>query len=326
MMWKTCRGVLLILGIVASAVAEEQILTLTSENDLYTYTGDAYYTNGMRASWLDASFRPPAFAEALVEQIPWMNSTAPMLVNYSIGQSMFTPPDITIAAPQPAERPWAGFLYGTMGLAQGNRDVVDELELTVGWVGPGAMAEQAQEFIHNLWAYRTPKGWDNQLDDEPALNLALQRRWPTFGEVEVIGTAFYLSPHIGAAVGNVDTHAAVGATLRWDSDASAVVDNPLRVRPAPAGTGYFQTPQTPVFSLFVGGEGRAVAHNIFLDGNTFGSSPCVRKKNVVADVQAGMMLTYKRFQVGYTAVYRMHEFFGQKNGQVFGAVSLAVKF
>jgi len=38
------------------------------------------------------------------------------------------------------------------------------------------------------------------------------------------------------------------------------------------------------------------------------------------------MLTYNRYQVGYTTVYRTPEFAGQDNGQWFGALSLGVKF
>lgn len=321
-------GFVLITGLLLGGpvLAREQILTLNSENDLYTGTGDAYYTNGARAAWLDADFRPPALIEELAERLPFFDPANPMVVQYSIGQNLYTPEDITIAAPQPNDRPWAGYLYGSIGITEGNRKVVNDMELSLGWVGPGALGEQTQKFVHQVVGARRPNGWANQLHDEPALNLSLQRRWPTFGELDVGPTRVTLAPHVGIAAGNVYTHAATGLTLRWDSDKDAVLDNPVRVRPAPPGTGYFQTSQTPILSLFTGVEGRAVARNIFLDGNTFGSSPSVDKKALVADLQAGAMVTYKRFQLGYTAVYRSPEFYGQKNGQVFGAISLAIKF
>ena len=308
------------------AMATEQILTVNTENDSYTNSGDDNYTNGLRVAWLDASFKPPAVAEWLADQLPVLDATKPMLVQYSLGQNMYTPKDITRATAQPNDRPWAGFLYGSMALTSGDREQVDDVELNVGIVGPSALAGEAQRLIHRLGDYRKPRGWDNQLHDEPALNLMMQRRWPTLWEATVADTAFYLSPHVGAAVGNVYTHAATGVTLRWDSRADAVIDNPMRVRPSPPGTGYFQTSPHPVVSLFVGAEGRAVARNIFLDGNTFRDSPHVNKKNLVADLQAGTMLTYDRFQAGYTVVYRTQEFYGQPSGEMFGGFNFAVKF
>lgn len=308
------------------AQAREQILTLASENDLYTGSGDAYYTNGARAAWLDADFDPPWLADWLVQRLPFMDATAPMVVQYGLGQNLYTPQDITLAAPQSADRPWAAYLYGSVGITEGTRARVNDLELSVGWVGPGALGEPTQKLVHDLVGARTPQGWDNQLHDEPTINLSFQRRWPTFAEVPLRDSQVTLAPHVGVALGNVYTHGAGGLTLRWDSDKDAVVDNPVRVRPSLPGTGYFQSPSHPVLTLFAGAEGRAVARNIFLDGNTFGSSPNVDKKPLVADLQAGAVLTYKRLQVGYTAVYRTPEFYGQKNGQVFGAITLGVKF
>ncbi|MCP5405549.1 MAG: lipid A deacylase LpxR family protein [Pseudomonadaceae bacterium] len=306
--------------------AREQILTLSSENDFYTNSGDAYYTNGARAAWLDADFEPPWFADWLVQRMPLMDATAPMLVQYSIGQNLYTPSDITIATPQPHDRPWAAHLYATMGITEGTRDEVNDLELSVGWVGPGALGEPTQKLVHGWVNARTPQGWDNQLKDEPAINIAFQRRWPTWAGVTLADSRVTLAPHVGAALGNVDTHAAAGLTLRWDSDKDAVVDNPVRVRPSLPGTGYFQSPSHPVLTWFTGLEMRGVARNLFLDGNTFADGPHVDKKNLVADVQAGFLLTYKRAQFGYTAVYRTPEFHGQKRGQVFGAITVGVKF
>lgn len=308
------------------AHARDQILTLASENDLYTGSGDAYYTNGARAAWLDADFQPPWFADWLVQRLPFMDATAPMVVQYSLGQNLYTPQDITLATSQPADRPWAAYLYGSVGITEGTREQVNDLELSVGWVGPGALGEPTQKLVHRLVEARNPKGWDNQLDDEPIINVSFQRRWPTFVEMPLHKSQITLAPHTGVALGNARTHAAAGLTLRWDSDKDAVVDNPVRVRPSLPGTGYFQGEAHPVLTLFLGSEARAVARDIFLDGNTFESSPHVNKRPLVADMQAGALLTYKRVQLGYTAVYRTPEFDGQRNGQVFGAITLGVKF
>jgi hypothetical protein len=46
----------------------------------------------------------------------------------------------------------------------------------------------------------------------------------------------------------------------------------------------------------------------------------------VADISAGISLTYKRIKLTYAHVYRTEEFEGQDEAQVFGSISLAVTF
>jgi hypothetical protein len=68
------------------------------------------------------------------------------------------------------------------------------------------------------------------------------------------------------------------------------------------------------FSLFIFGaiDGRAVAHDIFLDGNTFRESRSVNKEPFVADLSAGLGLIAGRWQATYTQVWRTREFKTQR--------------
>ena len=91
-----------------------------------------------------------------------------------------------------------------------------------------------------------------------------------------------------------------------------------------------QAERTRVFDLglhvFARAEGRAVAHNIFLDGNTFGSSPSVDRKWLVADLSVGASVNYKNTKFIYALVYRTEEFETQAEGQIFGSVSVNFAF
>ena len=319
----------LLLGLLAASgvvQAGEQILTITSENDAYTRTGDGNYTNGLRASWLDADNRLPPLLESIAEHVPFFETASSTVPLYSIGQSIYTPANIEPFTEQPNQRPYAGYVYGSVGLTAGDLERLDDLELTLGWVGPGAMGEAVQKRYHEMIGAQKPNGWDHQLHDEPALGVSWQRRWPHRLSVPVGNGLISTMPYVGATLGNVRTHASVGATLSWRSDAAMVTDTPIRVAPAIPGTGYFSTTPHINAMVFAGLEGRAVARDIFLDGNTFQDSPSVRKRNGVADVSAGVMVTYKRYQVGYTTVYRTPEYYGQGQGQVFGALSVGMKF
>ncbi len=78
--------------------------------------------------------------------------------------------------------------------------------------------------------------------------------------------------------------------------------------------------------IFARAEGRAVARNIFLDGNTFGDSPSVNHQPLVADLSVGTSLNYKNTKFTYALVYRTEEFVGQRQGQLFGSVSFNLSF
>jgi hypothetical protein len=78
--------------------------------------------------------------------------------------------------------------------------------------------------------------------------------------------------------------------------------------------------------LFAGIEGRAVARNIFLDGNTFRGSRSVDKKHLVGDLQFGFVLDWSDVRLGYTHVLRSREFQAQESVDGFGSLSLSVKY
>ncbi|PIZ29903.1 MAG: DUF2219 domain-containing protein [Alphaproteobacteria bacterium CG_4_10_14_0_8_um_filter_53_9] len=315
-----------------SLYAEEEIITFAWENDSFTSYSDSFYTNGARISYLNAERDAPAPARWLADKIPMFKGDPIKGYTLSVGQNMYTPEDISIAGPQPDDRPWAGFSYLSVGMAAGDpAGTVDDVEVMLGVVGPFSYAEDVQIGWHNLKDIQRPNGWTHQLDNEPVIGVAWQRRWPRWWNTPVPtpwGSTHLLSftPNISGALGNAYTHAAVGGTLRWSTDPAALIDTPVRVRPSMPGTGYFQATVKPNVIYFIGVEERAVARNIFLDGNTFTSSDSVRKRNFVTDVQAGLAVTWKNYQVGYTAVYRTKEFFGQDAGQIFGALSLSYRF
>ncbi len=76
------------------------------------------------------------------------------------------------------------------------------------------------------------------------------------------------------------------------------------IRPGYSGTSYFSGDRAKVrlgSDFCIGTQGRVVARNIFLDGNTFADSRSVDKEPVVADLLLGIEL----FTVeGFVSVFR----------------------
>ncbi len=134
-----------------------------------------------------------------------------------------------------------------------------------------------------------------------------------------------ITPYAGADLGNVLTQAAGGVTLRIGFDLPADY-GPPRVRPSLTGSDYFAPQRDFGWYLFAGTEGRAVARNIFLDGNSFQDSRSVDKRPLVADVQFGVAMTIGQVRFAYTHVLLTKEFYHQKSSDAFGSFSASVRF
>ncbi len=248
-----------------------------------------------------------------------------MRYGLAIGQSMFTPEDVEVRRPLPDQHPYAGWLYGEYSVYAQETDKLEIAALQVGMVGPSAGGELVQNNFHEIINSTEVRGWDNQLDDEVAFALILERRDRALLKTGLLGLELDLTPHYGVTLGTLRTHAKAGATFRFGTDLRRDF-GPPRVRPAVGGSSFFEESEGFSWYVFAGAEGRAVARNIFLDGNTYEDSASVDKKPLVLDVQAGLVTTFGATQVAYTLVARSRQFDSQDEPQVFGSVSFSLKF
>jgi hypothetical protein len=72
-------------------------------------------------------------------------------------------------------------------------------------------------------------------------------------------------------------------------------------------------------------DGRAVARNIFLDGNTFTDSHSIDKEGLVGEMRFGLAVLLGRYRLTYARVNRSEEFEGQASNR-FGSLTLSVAF
>jgi lipid A 3-O-deacylase len=312
----------------------ENYLSLSYENDLIGDGTDRYYTSGVRLTYYNVNAEVPAFIDNFAEKVPGFDINATTSTFYTLGQNLYTPSDITQRIPDEDDRPYAAWLYGSIGLATTTQDHIDEVELTLGIVGPEALGEQTQKFIHrHLTDSPTPKGWNTQLDTEPGVILSWQRRWPRgfdgkwfvdFGD----DWRLNVEPSANVSLGNIYTYAGSGLMLTFGPYQESLQDTPPRVRPAMTGSGFFNVPdQDWSWYLFTGIDGRAVARNIFLDGKSFDDDGLsVDKKPLVGDAVAGIAFTLHDYRLSYTANYRTKEFDRQEDDTFFGSLTLTTRF
>ena len=312
-----------------SAYAEEEqpetgTFSVIVENDVFADV-DRHYTNGLRLAWLSDQDDVPGRVRSVAARLPLLPDDADLRIEYAVGQNMFTARDITDPMPDEDERPYAGWLYGAVGLVAETGERLDKLELSLGVVGPASLADETQTWWHEVIGADEPRGWGTQLPNEPAIQLTYQRSWRALASGELFGFATDLTPNVGAAVGTVFVYGEAGATVRVGQHLPRDY-GPPRIQPSLPGSGFFVTEEDFGWYLFGGVTGRAVAHNVFLDGTLLRDSRSVEKENFVGDLQAGVAATVGDVRLAYTHVLRTREFQTQEETDAFGAISLSVRF
>lgn len=295
------------------------IVTLQIENDSVART-DRNYTSGLRLSYLSPEVAVDDLTQRIARNLPVVDLGENLRFGVALGQSLFTPRDVKERELIVDDRPYAGWLYLGFSLV-GYRDtepeagklgqvgMIQSLTLDVGMIGPAALGRPVQNEFHRLIGARITRGWRNQLHNELAFMLSYERQWRQWSADDInLGLGRFdldLMPHIGASLGTVMTAASAGATVRFGQGITRDF-GPPRIRPSVPGSGHFRRGDVAWY-LFAGAQGRAVARDIFLDGNTFRSSHSIPKNHFVGDIQAGIALNLADVRLSYTHVYRTAE-------------------
>lgn len=167
--------------------------SVIEENDAFS-GGDSAYTQGVRLV-LTYNAWSPRLRHAL--KLSPFAALAPMsfdslaypcsadtkypgrkcgFFGFSFGQTMYTPPDLTVSTIDYSKRPYAGYLFisGTVTAVM-NRTLLSS-ELFAGIIGPQALARETQSLAHWTWSPDSPRpqGWSHQLGFSPQLTLVNQ--------------------------------------------------------------------------------------------------------------------------------------------------------
>lgn len=303
---------------------DQGIFNVVWENDIFGGT-DQNYTNGIRFSWLSPETSVPDWVDWTARNFLPVANEGNKRTSIAIGQSMFTPQNLLTTLPQPNDRPYAGWTYGSVGVVSDTGKTLDNVMLTLGMVGPSSHAEDVQKFVHSAIGNPEPMGWDNQIHDEPGIIFTYERKWRNLYQVSPFGLGIDATPHVGVNLGNISTEALTGVTFRFGRNLPADY-GPPRIRPSVPGSDFFLATKEFGWYLFAGAEGHAVARNIFLDGNTFRDSAHVDKEPFVGGLQGGIAFTYGDTRISYTQVYTTREFDTQHKPEQFGVITISRRF
>lgn len=329
-MYRRIRGIAGVLAIgwlwAASTAAASGVVTLQADNDGMFSEDDDNYTAGLELLWTQAA-SVDHWTQRIAEGLPdsWLRQVDTL--SYHLSYRMYTPVEVERRDLIVDDRPYAGLVLG--GLTLYDRRSVgtdwqreDALQLDIGAVGPVTGADSVQREVHRFTSSQRPLGWSHQLGNEPILNAAYRRHWwhlQPLGRLEI-----QHGPGLTASLGNFLVQAGAGYGLRLGQGLANSMGWPslgaeqggYRHVPSTLGTGWH---------VFAGLQGRYVAHNLLLDGNTVRDSHSVERRELVGDAVLGVSFTWEQWEVSLAHVWRSREFEEQEKSTVHGTLSLSYR-
>jgi lipid A 3-O-deacylase len=318
-------------GSAAYAAEPASHLALVAENDVFGGRSDRHYSSGIRIDWAPKRQRSVLGLGKLMQRMMPVDDSGSSQQYFSLGQDMHSPEDISATQVVVDDVPYAGWLYVTAGHVRNTSKFSDRLAISLGVIGPMSLAGGLQRFWHKAFNFNEPRGWRNELRNEPGLVLFYERRWKMPLWRSDKGYSVLLAPHGNISLGNIFTYVGGGLSLRFGRHVSADTALP-RIQPGMFGSASLES--APIghrfaWYVYVATEGRAVARNIFLDGNSFRDSHSVDKKTFVGDVSTGIVMLFGRqspFRMSYSFTWRSREFHGQNRIDKFGSITLSMRY
>src|SRR5262245_21902297 len=224
----------------------------------------------------------------------------------SLGQEMYTP-RLDGPEPLPGERAYAAWLFVEPSYTRATQRLSNVVALRVGWIGPLALGEQAQNSIHQLINSEHHVGWKHQARIGPAYLLSY--RATILAPLHLHAPAIVLQPSARFATGNVETSLEAGADA-WLGQTS------LRSSPGPLRPGKFYA--------LVGTRGVFKFWDALLRIDPDGPAGPVARRPLIAELAAGCGYGAQKWAVEYRYFVRTTEYATQVGPHQYGSLRFSV--
>jgi lipid A 3-O-deacylase len=320
--------------------------TLHEENDALSKTTDESYTQGLRLSWDFSQW--PEWAGKLERKTPIRHlanflrrdstrtafiACTPQVdrashpcgsIGFAFGQVIYTPADLIERNLQVFDRPYAGWLFGSMTLNVRDGPLQTTTEAVVGIIGPQSHGQSFQSAAH--WTFSTaseePQGWKNQLGNSLHAGFITSAGWHAFewcgGFARMACSGVYaekrrfdITPRVELVATTAMTRASAGMTVRAGANFSdAAVGQRIAatgVNPAPGRRWWWV--------VFGTADARAVGHSAVLDGsytdrgtNEWHQQRRIVSRNLVNEWAGGFGIGNRAGGITFQRVSRTEEF------------------
>lgn len=325
---------------------DDSYLTFQFDNDLFGGS-DRDYTAGGRLTFISESQKVEnlrgiqswlrrlsgdADSFEFFQAITGFSDPAQVRYNYglSLTQLMFTPDD-PIPYRQPlGQRRYAGWLGLGMSLHVKDDSILNSLEFALGTVGPRAMAEETQDFIHSIRDVEKFNGWSDQVPNEFTFDLSfVQKRRVDLARWDRGIWRFDGLTEWGVRLGTFRTEAHLGGVFRFGynlpPDFSDARLTPTSYSHRFFGSGADYDSNWSIYA-FVGCTARGVAHDATIDGPLFRNfSTGIDRRPLVGEIHGGFGIRYKRVELTYAHTWRTEEYTTQRGTADFGSVAIRLQ-
>jgi len=182
-------------------------IVLEIENDLLFNT-DSYYTSGQAISYSNRKLRKTP-AQFLLTFITKRDID---ITGFGLQQRIYTPYSIEHPNAIEDDRPYSAYflLSNYSVFINAEHRVVFSNEIGIGAMGPLALGEQAQTFVHKIIGSPIPLGWDKQLNNAFLIDYHFRVEKSFFDGI----VAEHLIPYAEARIGTLTDRVKLGVKLR----------------------------------------------------------------------------------------------------------------
>ncbi len=244
-------------------------------------------------------------------------------LEFSLEQAVFTPENKRAESSEYGDRPFAGYLGigADLIIKRDEKNLTDWLKFDIihrtgfdiALLGEPSGAKKVQNWAHDKKGVDSYSGWDDQVDFR--LGTTISHRIITRFRKNFAYFDVELAPHAVLSISNVVGYQGVGATFRLGKDLQNDF-SPSIFSLLSNGNESVTDAETFTWNLFYGVEGRHIFNNYLLEGETtITDRSTVNMKNLVADIQAGVVFNFVPVAVTISITNRSKEFEGQINNQ-----------
>lgn len=284
-----------------------------TENDAYLASlKDRYYTNGLFI-YFRRAINPGKPGEKIEKKT----------YEVSVGQKMYTPYRGNVAKKEDQDRPFAGYLYagGAYSIFYKNEGVL-KTNIEIATVGSNSLAQDVQRFLHKAAGFYTPAGWDYQIKNELAINLAAN-----------YGRLFYRSntnaiDFIGQGYVNLGTtFSGLGTSILFRVGKLNQLFNSAYYN-ATIGTAKTKNLNKSEFYFYAKPQLNVVAYDETIQGSLFNNNSPVTFgiRPIVFEQQFGLNYSPGRFTADLNVIFKTKEVKSVAKAQNYGGLSLYYRF
>ena len=157
-------------------------------------------------------------------------------------------------------------------------------------VGPAALGEETQSFVHSLIDSEEPEGWNTQINNEIVFKAEAIRVKKLYRNYYADNRGIDLVGIGQLGLGTISSEALVGFAARWGSNLE-FSHATFSLQPDRQVNSLTLSP-TNNFFAFVGAMGGLVANDIMISGNTFRNSPSLPLRHEYNQVSVGLVFKY----------------------------------